>query len=377
MTRLFSPSEADDLRARELPRPTVQAAIGDLAGAVLFGAGRFTRALLPAMRKRGLEPAWLVDNNPALWGTRLEGVEIRPAATLAEAGDRLVLIMTTYLQQMAQACLSAGVRRWSWFTDIREVFGDVSIALSAETALGDPEIDRLSALLAGSAESLATLKGALACRVTGDTKDVPACSPGRYFAEDLIPSRLFAHFVDCGAFDGDTLREWLDGPARQFPPERLRYHAFEPDPDNFSLLERCVAGLPDALRSRVALHASAVGDAAGSVGLIQGGDGSGVYQGVETGPVTPIARLDEVLAGDEVGVIKMDVEGFEPFALEGARGLLERQRPALLISVYHRPEHLWKIPLWIHDLGLGYRVHLRHHSTTSSETVCYGVPPPR
>jgi hypothetical protein len=93
--------------------------------------------------------------------------------------------------------------------------------------------------------------------------------------------------------------------------------------------------------------------------------------------VTPIARLDEVLAGDEVGVIKMDVEGFEPFALEGARGLLERQRPALLISVYHRPEHLWKIPLWIHDLGLGYRVHLRHHSTTSSETVCYGVPPPR
>jgi len=373
LSRLFSAAEADDLRARELPHPTVRASMSDLQGAVLFGAGRFSRALLPAMRRKGLEPAWLVDNNPALWGQRLEGVQIRAASSLTEAGDRLVLIMTTYLQSMAQACRDAGVKRWAWFTDIHEVFGDVSIAVSAETVLSDPDIDRLAAILEGDEVSLCTLKGALACRVTGETKDAPACLPDRYFAYDLIPPRAFSHFIDCGAFDGDTVREWLDSKALTFPPEQLRYHAFEPDPDNYSLLEKCVGEIPAAVRRRIVLHGCAVGDTSGSVGLIPGGDGTGVYKDHESGPVTPIARLDDVLADEEVGTIKMDVEGFEPLALEGARGILARQRPALLISVYHRPEHLWKIPLWIHDLGLGYRIFLRHHSTTSSETVCYAV----
>lgn len=375
MSALFSAAEARDLRERALPTPTVSATMRDLQGAVLFGAGRFTRALLPAMRRRGLEPAWVVDNNPALWGTRLDGVEIRPAASLAETGDRLVLVMTTYLRQMAGACRDAGVRRWSWFTDIREVFGEVSIAVSAETVLADPEIDRLAALLRGSEESLRTLRGALACRVTGDQRDVPAEAPGRYFAYDLVPARCFARFVDCGAFDGDTLREWVEARDPAIPLERLRYHAFEPDPDNFAKLRAVAAALPGGLAGRVVLHAAAVGNVAGKIGLVQGGDGTGVYAGVEAGPVTAIERLDEALAGEEVGVVKMDVEGYEPQALEGARAILERQRPALLISVYHRPEHLWKIPLWIHDLGLGYRVRLRHHSDTSSETVCYAVAP--
>jgi FkbM family methyltransferase len=347
----------------------------DLQGAVLFGAGRFTRALLPAMRRRGLQAAWVVDNNAALWGSSLEGVEIRPASSLAQAGDRLVLIMTTYLQQMAQACVDAGVRRWSWFTDIHEVFGDLSIAVSPETVLSEPEIDRLAGLMAGSAESLATLKGALACRVTGDARDVPAPMPHQYLADDIVPAELLLRFVDCGAYDGDTLREWIEGPANMRDFSLLRYHAFEPDPENFSKLRDYVATLPDGLQRRISLHPCAVGETAGSIGLIQGGPGTGVYSGLNTGPVTALERLDRVLEGVKVGSIKMDVEGYEPQALEGARGIIESQRPALMISVYHRPEHLWGIPLWIHDLGLGYRLRLRHHSATSSETVCYAVPP--
>ena len=71
----------------------------------------------------------------------------------------------------------------------------------------------------------------------------------------------------------------------------------------------------------------------------------------------------------------MDIEGFELDALEGARELITTHQPALLIAVYHRFEHLWKVPLWIHQVNPTYKLHLRHHSPNLGETVCYAVPP--
>jgi len=46
---------------------------------------------------------------------------------------------------------------------------------------------------------------------------------------------------------------------------------------------------------------------------------------------TQLVRLDEVLASlDRVDLIKLDIEGHEPRAIEGARGLIEKHRPTLL-----------------------------------------------
>jgi len=374
MSVLFSPSEVNDLRRRELPQATVKATLPDLQGAILFGAGRIARALLPKLRQQGIEPAWFVDNNPKLWGQTLDGIEIKSAASLAEAGDRIVLIMTTYAMQMANACKEAGVKRWSWFTDIQDVFGDCAVTTSADSVLSNREIDRLAEIFQDSKDSLDVLKQALTFCVTGDSRDLPVCTPGQYFADHLIPDHFYRYFIDCGAYDGDTLREWIPRKGGLLTPGRFKYHAFEPDPDNFAQLSKYVESLNEPIRAGVTLHQCAVGDAAGHIGMVQGGDGTQLYRNVETDLTTPVVRLDETLAEERVGIIKMDIEGFEPAALEGARGLLKNQRPALLVCVYHRPEHLWTIPLWIHDLNPGYKIALRHHGTSSSETVCYAVP---
>ena len=42
-----------------------------------------------------------------------------------------------------------------------------------------------------------------------------------------------------------------------------------------------------------------------------------------------------------VGVIKMDIEGGEGAALDGARETTARFRPRLRISAHHRPDDLW------------------------------------
>ena len=71
--------------------------------------------------------------------------------------------------------------------------------------------------------------------------------------------------------------------------------------------------------------------------------------------------------------IKMDIEGAERVALAGATQTLRRFRPRLAISVYHRVDDIWAVPIWLGGLGLGYRFYLDHYTIHHEETVLYAV----
>ena len=77
---------------------------------------------------------------------------------------------------------------------------------------------------------------------------------------------------------------------------------------------------------------------------------------------------------ERVDVIKLDVEGAEMQALEGAAATLAHRRPRLAISVYHRPEDLFSIPLFLKDLLPDSRFYLGHHTACALETVLYVLP---
>ncbi len=374
MSLLFSPSDSEDLRRRELPHSAVHASADDLKGVILFGAGLIGRQILSHMQRLNFTPAWIIDNNPNLWNTKIQGIPVRSAESLHEAGEHLVLISSSYLRPMAMACSAARVKKWSWFTDINEIYGYLSLTMTAGKALMEPEIDRLFRLLTNTDESRLVFKKALTFRVTGDENDLPRPASNQYFPAYLVPEHCYTSFVDCGAYNGDTLQDWMVRQSGLQVPEQLRYFGFEPDPVNFKLLQSTVSRLPERFNKYCRLYPFAVGEKSRRIRMAQSGSGTALSDAIESGPEVKIVSLDEVLHDEKVGVIKMDIEGFELLALEGARHILEKQRPALLISVYHRPEHLWEIPLWIHDLGLGYKLFLRHHSASFAETVCYAVP---
>jgi hypothetical protein len=72
--------------------------------------------------------------------------------------------------------------------------------------------------------------------------------------------------------------------------------------------------------------------------------------------------------------IKMDIEGSEKAALEGARKLIARDKPKMAICVYHKPNDLWELPLYIKELAPEYKIFMRHYSLRSAhETVAYAV----
>ncbi|MEY2564095.1 MAG: hypothetical protein QOH88_2288 [Verrucomicrobiota bacterium] len=76
---------------------------------------------------------------------------------------------------------------------------------------------------------------------------------------------------------------------------------------------------------------------------------------------------------DKVDFIKMDIEGGEYAALEGATRTIQRFQPKLAISIYHRPEDLFLIPKLVLALGLNYRLFVDHYLLIDQETVLYAV----
>ena len=88
----------------------------------------------------------------------------------------------------------------------------------------------------------------------------------------------------------------------------------------------------------------------------------------------PAEALDEILSGSSLTFLKMDIEGGEPHALEGARRSLERHRPVVAVSAYHLQNHLWKIPAWLNGVLEDYKFYLRPHDVEVWDLVCYAVP---
>ena len=108
------------------------------------------------------------------------------------------------------------------------------------------------------------------------------------------------------------------------------------------------------------------------LGFSQNGDaGSKITDGA--GTKISVDSIDDICAGDTVTFIKMDIEGSELNALQGAINTIRRDRPRLAICIYHSLEDLYEIPLWIKETVPEYRIYIRHHSDNEAETVVYAT----
>lgn len=372
MSSIFSSAEIADLRRRRFD--PVRSGFGpeDARDAILFGAGGVGRFFLRFLREAGVDPWAFVDNAEALWGTVVEGIPVLPPDELArQAGARVVLCSANALQEQLAQCMRLGLANYvPYFNFCHKPFPFVvATDAEAEAILEGEEVREAHGLWADET-SRQVYKGTLAFRITQDIHDMPPYRRGEYFLPEFFTIADFRRFVDGGAFTGDTLKELLELTGGEIDS----YHGFEPDPANFRLLEETRAALPEALAAKLKLYPLALGAAAGEVSF-QGWGNACSAIGQDGGLCVALDSIDNVLGEDaRPSLIKLDIEGAEPAALVGMERTLRRCRPALAICVYHEVDHLWRLPLWLNRLGLGYRLYLRKHSESYSETVCYALP---
>ena len=220
-------------------------------------------------------------------------------------------------------------------------------------------------------ESRALYVAILQFRLSADYGVPPQPDWGhQYFPADLPAWKGPLRFVDCGAFDGDTLSNLMNS---GLPIEAIA--AFEPDQENFGKLARFARENSTALRN-ITLWPCGVYSSTRQLHFASGN--------AEASMITPsgdmmiqCVSLDEAIPHFAPTLIKMDIEGAEYEALLGARRIIAQYRPGLAICLYHRPEHLWQIPLLITRLstecGGGYKLYLRSHAHNGFELVVYAI----
>ncbi len=90
----------------------------------------------------------------------------------------------------------------------------------------------------------------------------------------------------------------------------------------------------------------------------------------------PVISIDDAVTKfgiTNVDFIKMDIEGYELPALQGAIHTLQRFKPKLAISIYHKRDDFYAIPLWLHSLGIDYQFFIEHYTIHADETVLYAA----
>ena len=144
---------------------------------------------------------------------------------------------------------------------------------------------------------------------------------------------------------------------------------FEPDPENFAALATAVR----RMSTRSVCLPLAVADAYRILSFSGGNGEGGTISDDGTVRIAAVA-LDDVLPTQRVDFIKLDVEGAEIQALRGAAQLIQRSRPVLAISLYHRPQDIWEIPEQLAALCPDYRFYIRQHYYNSFDSVLYAIP---
>lgn len=176
---------------------------------------------------------------------------------------------------------------------------------------------------------------------------------------DILHAEKFEYIADLGAYNGDTLRE-----IKPFAPNIKSAVAFEPDRRNHRKLCEYADG-------ETAFEIKAYQKAAWSHKQALIFDGSGNRNSTlisgESLPVTKGAKtveveadsLDNILSCARVDYIKYDVEGSEREAIQGSHKTIEKYSPALLISLYHRSEDIFELPLMLREKYPEYKFYIR------------------
>ena len=233
-----------------------------------------------------------------------------------------------------------------------------------------PEISRIVTLygLLNDEKSRRVFKAALKFKLTEDYTyllEVKDDVKKQYF-DEVAKFSDEEVFVDCGGYTGDTIEAFLKAVDNKFK----HIYSFEPDERNFKILTKYVEGLEQKDKIK-AIKAGVYYKS--SVFYLQGEEMAIACTNEATDRKVEVCAIDDVVKFAPT-YIKMDIETFETYALLGAMESIVKYKPKLAISIYHKFDDLWNIPLLLKQWVSEYDLYIRHYECYQAETVVYAIP---
>ncbi|MGL4908071.1 MAG: FkbM family methyltransferase [Bacteroidales bacterium] len=191
-------------------------------------------------------------------------------------------------------------------------------------------------------------------------------NPVQYFAKDIVALSEEEVFVDGGGYLGDTALQFVKACNGKFK----KIHVFEPIQRQQIIIQQNLSQFAE----KIIVHPAGLSSITRKV--VFADTASSSRKTTSTGQMVQLVALDTHLSEKEraeITYIKLDIEGEELLALQGMKDTIVNYKPKLAICIYHRPEDLWEIPLYIHTLNPAYCFYIRQHNVYN-ETVLYAIP---
>ena len=198
--------------------------------------------------------------------------------------------------------------------------------------------------------------------------------PKQYFDLECMKYEDEEVFVDAGSFDlGSSLM------LKNYCKQVKKVYAFEPDPASYA---RCVKQKESTRFAEAEIFQAGTWSEEKTLGFQATGNLAAKVD-ISGSTSIHVIPIDQVTSSESlqqhpierVTFIKMDVEGSELESLKGARQTILRDKPKLAICIYHKPEDMIEIPMYIKMLVPEYRLYVRHYSNVDTDTVLYAVMP--
>jgi FkbM family methyltransferase len=192
-----------------------------------------------------------------------------------------------------------------------------------------------------------------------------------YFNNDVYGIADGEIYMDVGAFDGDTVIEFVQAcKTRNINYKHI--YAFEPDPESFHKLVKNVVAFDNISCQSEAIFSETKKlqflsshniHQPGSTGIMDNGD-------VQINATS----IDDFLCGKEITLLKMDPPGnIMCEALKGAQETIRIFKPKIVVGAYHSMEAIFEVPIALHEICSNYKLYLRHNSWGVNETDLHAV----
>ena len=189
----------------------------------------------------------------------------------------------------------------------------------------------------------------------------------QYFPEDIPLSKGYSRTINCGSYNGDTIRS-----LNRHIGKIKALACFEPELANYALLDDYLTR--DGARIAEDIRVLPYGVYSRDVELFFASGNQFNSNLSETGDISiQCVTIDRLLPDFAPSFINMDIEGAELEALKGAEQVIRRYTPDLAICIYHVMDHLWQIPDFLNRLNVGYKFYMRNYTGYISETVVYAT----
>ncbi|MEH6349687.1 FkbM family methyltransferase [Pseudomonas sp. 3JA] len=339
----------------------------------VFGAHQVGVLLARLYANRGGSVQAFFDNDASKHNTTLDGIPVKAFDLSSLPDNALIVLGSGRYSAVIQHDLEA--KGWGNFMTMQQFLVAMDAPYITEasfrnyrTKVIDERLAFISAFLCLDDErSRQVFDGLMAMRLDLGHADSKIRSDfmDEYVEPEFIRAEDLRHYVDAGAYNGDTLSkiESRFGPVESaclFEPEQLAFLECQSKFDGRSEVRVLQAAMTEVACQLSAPESNSC-DVLGALSSEQ--------------PATALAHvpgipLDEIMSGD-VTLIKLDIEGAEQGALRGARQVIQRERPKLCVCAYHRSDDLWKLIDTVLSIRSDYKVGVRHYSDIVDDTTLY------